>query len=245
VKTVAIIQAHMRSSRLPGKVLLDISGQTMLERVVKRVARCVEIGEVVVATSRLPVDDAVVEACRALSVRAFRGSDDDVLDRFLGAARSSGADICVRVTSDCPLIDPEVSDEIVRLFKAANPPVDYASNKIPQSWPRGLDTEVFTITALERAWEQAIRPYERTHVTVYMYEHPEQFRLLSATSEVDRSDWRWTVDTQEDLEFVRAVYDRLGADGAFGWRAVVDLLEREPELRDLNRQVTQKRVEDG
>lgn len=245
MKTVAVIQAHMGSSRLPGKVLIDIEGQTMLERVLKRAAGCVEIDEVVIATSVLPIDDAVVQACQALSVPVFRGSDDDVLDRFRGAARSRGADICVRITSDCPLIDPQVSDEIVRRFKGANPPADYASNKIPPSWPRGLDTEVFTIAALEQAWEQAIRPYERTHVTVYMYEHPEQFRLLSVTSDVDRSDWRWTVDTPQDLEFVRAVYARLGAEGDFGWRAVMDLLEREPELRVLNRQVTQKAVQDG
>jgi len=235
----------MGSSRLPGKVLMNIAGQTMLERVVRRTQRCAGLDDIVVATSTLTIDDSIAAECGKMNVPVFRGSDSDVLDRFTKAAMAHAADICVRITSDCPLIDPEVSGFIIGRFIEANPPVDYASNKIPQSYPRGLDTEVFTRDALERAWRNAAHPYQRSHVTIYIYENPGRFRLLSITSDVDRHDWRWTVDTLEDLEFVRKVYERLGKDGNFSWHDVLALLEREPMLCDINRQVAQKPVMEG
>ena len=244
-RTVAIIQARVGSSRLPGKVLHDLAGETVLAQVVRRTRRCRRIDQVIVATSTAPPDDAVAAACAGLSVPCFRGSELDVLDRFLRTAEAHDAAICVRITSDCPLIDPEVSDHVVACFQRSTPPADYASNKIPQTYPRGLDTEVFTLEALRRAHRLATAVYERTHVTIYMYEHPEQFRLLSVVSDVNRADWRWTVDTPEDLEFARAVYRRLGADGHFGWREVVALLEREPELRAINSHVSQKNVREA
>lgn len=245
MRTVAIIQAHIGSSRLPGKVLMNIAGQTMLERVVRRTQRCAGLDDIVVATSTLTIDDSIAAECGKMSVPVFRGSDSDVLDRFTKAAMAHAADICVRITSDCPLIDPEVSSFIIRRFFEANPPVDYASNKIPQSYPRGLDTEVFTREALERAWRNAGYLYQRSHVTIYIYENPDRFRLLSVTSDVDRHDWRWTVDTREDLEFVREVYDRLGKNCNFSWHDVVALLEREPMLCGINKQVVQKPIPDG
>lgn len=243
--TVAIIQARMGSSRLPGKVLMDLGGRTMLERIVRRVRRCKRVDQVAVATSVSPLDDRIVTKCEQIAVPVFRGSELDVLDRFMGAARAFQADVCIRITADCPLIDPEVTDYIIDRFWQANPAVDYASNKIPQSYPRGLDTEVFTLSALERAWQRASRPYERAHVTVYIYEHPEQFKLLSITSDVDRADWRWTVDTIEDLKFVREIYDRLGPDDQFSWRDVLSLLDREPALRKINSHVRQKPAREG
>lgn len=245
LKTVAIIQARMGSSRLRGKVLMDLAGRTVLERVVRRVQRCKCVDEVVVATSVSPDDDKIATRCRQMDVPVFRGSESDVLDRFLMTGRAHHADICVRITADCPLIDPEVSDEIIRRFRQASPPVDYASNKIPQSYPRGLDTEVFTLSSLERAWQNASQPYERAHVTIYMYEHPGQFTLLSITSDVNRADWRWTVDAVEDLDFIRQVYVRLGPDDRFTWHDVIALLDREPALRNINRHVVQKPVREG
>ena len=235
----------MGSSRLPGKVLKDIVGQSMLERVIARTRRMRQVHEVVVATSTDTGDDPIVELCSRLNVAGFRGHETDVLDRYLHAGRAHHADVCVRITSDCPLIDPALSDEIVDLFLSADPRIDYASNKIPQSYPRGLDTEVFTIDALDRAHRAAHQPYERSHVTIYMYEHPTEFRLLSIKSDVDRADWRWCVDTPEDLEFVRRAYTRLGADGEFGWKDLVSLLEHEPELRAINQHVVQKAVQQG
>lgn len=244
MKTVAIIQSHLGSSRLPGKILMDLVGRTVLERVVRRTQRCRGIDEVVVATSSSRIDDSVETACERIDVPVFRGSDSDVLDRFTKAAQQHLADVCVRITSDCPLIDPEVSDHIIRSFHQAVP-VDYASNKIPQSYPRGLDTEVFTRDALELAWEQAKEPYQRSHVTIYIYEHPEQFTLRSLTSSVNRADWRWTVDTPEDLEFVRQIYSRLGPEDDFGWQDVLALLDREPQLQRINQHIRQKEVHEG
>jgi spore coat polysaccharide biosynthesis protein SpsF len=203
------------------------------------------VDEVVVACATLPQDDVLESACREWGVPVFRGSDHDVLERFRGAAEKHDANACVRITSDCPLLDPGVSGEIVRRFHAAEPAVDYASNKIPQSFPRGLDTEVFTRAALERAAAEAAEAYERAHVTIHLYEHPERYRLLSVTSGVDRADWRWTLDTAEDLAFLRAVYARLGPGDGFAWTDVVALLQREPALMDINRHVPQKDAREG
>ncbi|MCO6400580.1 MAG: glycosyltransferase family protein [Verrucomicrobia bacterium] len=245
MKVVAIIQAHMSSSRLPGKVLLDLAGKPALLRVIERVRQFARVDEVVVAVSLLAADDILRELCNQWGVPVYRGDDRDVLSRFLGAAESAAADICVRITSDCPLIDPGVGDLIIERFLDADPRVDYASNKIPQSFPRGLDTEVFTIDALRRAARNAIQPYERAHVTIHMYEHPEQFRLLSVKSDVDRASWRWTLDTREDYAFMQSVYARMRSDRVFGWEEVLALLQREPELMLINAGVQQKDSREG
>jgi spore coat polysaccharide biosynthesis protein SpsF len=245
VRTVAIIQARLGSERLPGKVLLDLEGKSVLERVVSR-ARAIERADaVVVATSQVAADDRIAAECRRLRVECVRGSEDDVLDRFVAAAEHARAEACVRITADCPLLDPGVSDSIIRRFDEANGAADYVSNKIPQSFPRGLDTEVFTRDALERAWRDAKLPHERAHVTPYLYHHPELFRLISVTSDVDRADWRWTIDTPEDLEFVRELYRRIGDREDFTWLDVVDIVESDSELMLLNRHVRQKDVELG
>ena len=243
MKIVAIIQARMGSSRLPGKVLQDIQGETMLARVVTRVQRARAIGMVLVATSDGSADDRIVQECRRCSVPVFRGSEDDVLDRYFRAAQWAKADVVVRVTSDCPLIDPEITDKVVRAFLAGRP--DYASNTMIRTYPRGLDTEVMTRQALERAWHAADQPYQRAHVTPYIYEHPEEFDLLSVEGDVDRSQHRWTVDTPEDLEFVRAIYARLNDRKEFLAPDVFALLEREPELMELNRWIEQKALQEG
>jgi len=245
MKTVAIVQARVGSTRLPGKVLLDLAGKTVLERVVERVSRFTLVDEVVVATSELRADDPVAAECARIGVETFRGSESDVLDRFVGAADATGADVCVRLTADCPLLDPGVSDSIISVFHEADGVADYASNKIPQSFPRGLDTEVFSREALGRTAREARETYERVHVTAYMYRHPERFSLISVTSDVDRADWRWTVDTAEDLEFVREIYGRLGGTDDFSWHDVVALLDEEPSLKWINATVKQKEVDQG
>lgn len=245
MKVVAIIQARTGSTRLPRKVLQDLAGRTVLARVIDRVQRFTMIDDLIVATSTHESDDAIVEEATRARVETFRGSEADVLDRFVGAANYTDADVCVRLTADCPLLDPGVSDSIISLFLAAGGGVDYASNKIPQSFPRGLDTEVFSKDALEKAAREAHQQYERVHVTAYMYRHPARFNLLSVTSEVDRADWRWTVDTAEDLEFVREIYRRLDANGNFSWIDIVALLEDEPELMWINSHVQQKAIEAG
>lgn len=235
---IAIIQARMRSTRLPGKVLADLEGDTVLARVIARVRRCELINDVVVATSSDSADDPIVVECSRLSARVFRGSENDVLDRYFRAAQNVGAEIVVRITSDCPLIDPEVSDLTVRAFLANAP--DYASNILDRTYPRGLDTEVMSYAALESAWLEAADPYEREHVTPYLYRHPERFKLLSLKGDRNYSRFRWTLDTPEDLAFLRAIYRREADAVAVCWQDVINLLESEPGLIEINRNVTQK-----
>jgi spore coat polysaccharide biosynthesis protein SpsF len=148
----------------------------------------------------------------------------------------------VRITSDCPVIDPELIDETIRTF--LDQQADYASNSITPTYPRGLDTEVFTVAALERAWKNAVKPYEREHVTPYFYEHPELFRLASLNNKTDYSLHRWTLDTPEDLEFVRAVYNNFPGRDYFGWREVLELVERNPALAAINSYIRQKRLQE-
>jgi spore coat polysaccharide biosynthesis protein SpsF len=236
--TLAIIQARMGSNRLPGKVLMDLGGQTVLARVVRRLERSQQIGKLVVAMTSAPADDEIVDECKRLQVSSFRGSEDDVLDRYCQAARSYPADAVVRITSDCPLIDPTLVDETIRVLRDDH--ADYASNVFPRTYPRGLDAEVFTSAALEHAWREARESYEREHVTPYLYEHPRTFRLASISGDVDHSHYRWTLDTPGDLELLRAIYSRFDNRDDFQWQDVIRLMEREPELAELNSQILQK-----
>jgi len=238
LKTVAIIQARMGSTRLPGKVIMDLGGDTVLARVVRRLCRAKFVDEIVIATTSSDADDAIVRECERLGVPWFRGSEDDVLDRYYQAAQTYAAGAVVRITSDCPLIDPELVDGTIRVFQEQH--CDYASNLFPRTYPRGLDTEVFTVAALERDWREARAPYQREHVTPFLYEHPELFRLVSLRGQIDYSQYRWTLDTAEDLQLLRAIYARFSNQDNFGWREAVALMEREPELAELNSRVLQK-----
>lgn len=243
MKIVAVIQARMGSTRLPGKVLMDICGRTMLERVVRRTQNAQLVDEVIVATTTNHADDAIVHECNRLGVALFRGSEDDVLDRYFCAARTHSADAVVRITSDCPLIDPELIDQVIAAFCSND--CDYAANIIERTYPRGLDTEAIKIEALERAWREAKEPYQRAHVSPYIFFQPQLFPQISVKGDRDSSQYRWTVDTQPDLELVRTIYARLGNDDDFSWQDVLDLVEREPELAEINRHVEQKKVEQG
>lgn len=237
---VAIVQARLGSTRLPGKVLLDLAGRTMLDRVLERVARARRIDRVVVATTTEARDDRLVEHCRRRGHHVFRGSEDDVLDRYHGAAQAAEAATVVRITSDCPLISPSVSDQVVAAFAEGG--CDYASNVLPpRTFPHGLDTEVFSFEALERAWREDKDPTLREHVTPYIYRHPETFRLRRVAHTEDLSRLRWTVDTPEDFELVRRVYDHF-RDRPFDWTDVLALLRDHPEWSAINRHVQQKRV---
>lgn len=241
VNVVAVVQARLGSTRLPGKVLLDVGGASMLARTVRRLQRARLVDTVVVATSTTPQDDAVERAARELGVAVCRGSEDDVLARYAQAAGESRAEVVVRVTSDCPLIDPDVVDLVVASFRAACPTADYASNTQHRTYPRGLDVEAFSAAALERADREARTEAQREHVTPYFYQHPELFHLVSVANDRDLAAYRFTVDTAEDLAFARAVYARIGGD-AFGWREVIRLLEAEPSLAAINRDIVQKQL---
>lgn len=248
MKQVAIIQARVGSTRLPGKVLLPLGGTTVLGCVLDRLRVCRRLDEVVVATSTLPADDAVQREASRLNAPVYRGSPEDVLDRFHAAAVASGADVVVRITSDCPLIDGALVDHMLEAFAERKAPCDYLSNTMTRTFPRGLDTEIFTSPALERAAKNAREPYQREHVTPYFYQHPEAFHLCNYVdpSGANRSNLRWTLDTPEDYAFIQAVYssceyalprDLTTADAL---RAI----ETHPGLLDINQHVRQKTLDE-
>ena len=227
----AIVQARMGSTRLPGKVLMDICGHPMLWHVVNRVRQAKLVDDVLVATSESTSDDPVAAFCEQAGIPCFRGSEDDVLDRYYQAAKWVGTDVIVRITADCPLIDPDVVDDVVKCYVDGD--YDYVSNISPPTLPDGLDTEVFSLEALERAWGEAKWQTEHEHVTPYIRKHPELFRVGNITYKENLASMRWTVDEPQDLEFVRAVYDHLKSTSS-GMAAVLDVLKKHPELMEIN-----------
>lgn len=236
MRTVAIVQARMGSSRLPGKVLEDLGGETMLGRVVERLRAAWSLDAIVIATTVHGGDDALVREARRLDVGAYRGSETDVLARYLGAARSYAADAIVRVTSDCPLLDPGVVDEVVA---ALDRDIDYASNTHARTYPRGLDTEALHRDTLERIARLGTSAAAREHVTAFVMEQPKLFRVAQVRAATDDSDLRWTVDTQEDLAMVRAVYAQFG-DAIRPYRELVAAIRARPDLATTNAHVQQK-----
>ena len=240
MRTVAIIQARTGSTRLPGKVLLPLLGEPVLAHVVRRVSRASRVDAVVVATTTAPGDDPIAELGRTSGWLVTRGSEEDLLERYLEAARAHDAERVVRITSDCPLIDPALIDEVVEALEASG--ADYASNSLePRTYPRGLDAEAMTMTALETAGREDHDPASREHATPYLYRHPERFRLQAVRGIEDRSEHRWTLDTPEDYELIRRLYDALGRDD-FGWLDALAIAEAHPEWSALNRHVRQKTV---
>jgi spore coat polysaccharide biosynthesis protein SpsF len=230
----------MGSTRLPGKVLLPLLGSPILEHVVDRTARAALVDAVVVATTLLPEDDVIDDLARQRDWPLTRGSATDLLDRYVQAAREHQADVVVRITSDCPLIDPQVVDETIAALEDAV--VDYASNSLePRTFPRGLDVEVVDRAALETAWRDDRNPAWREHATPYIYRHPDRFRLQRVAAGGDWSRHRWTVDTSEDFDLVRRIYDALGND-TFGWVEALAVVEAHPDWSSLNESVAQKPV---
>ena len=247
----------MGATRLPGKVLLDIGGQPMLVRVVERVRRARRVDRVVVATTTEDQDDPVAELCAQRGYACARGSLYDVLDRYVQAARAFDADAIVRITADCPVIDPQLIDLCVDEFRKAG--ADFAATRLPPPWPRtypiGEDVEVVRRAALERAWQEADRPHQREHVMPFFYEglpivplavplaqldSPRGFHLALLNHVPDCGAFRWTVDTPEDLELLRQVYARFDNRDSFGWTEVLALFGREPGLAKINASVPQK-----
>jgi spore coat polysaccharide biosynthesis protein SpsF (cytidylyltransferase family) len=223
----------MSSTRLPGKVLMDIKGRPMLWHVVHRVCQSKLLDETLVATSDNALDDSIAEFCEQEGIRCFRGSEGDVLDRYHQAARWVGAHAIVRVTADCPLIDPVVLDKVVAVYLDGE--YEYVSNALERTYPDGLDTEVFSFKALEKAWREATLSSEREHVTPYIWKNEEISRLRQVIQEPDLSSFRWTVDEPEDMQFVRKVYDHLYQPGEiFLMQDVVKLLEGHPGLLAIN-----------
>lgn len=233
-RVVAIIQARTGSTRLPGKVLMPIAGKPMLWHVIDRLKNCKNVDSIVVATTNRDEDKPLLEIAKESSVETFAGSEDDVLDRYYQAAKKFYADVIVRITADCPLLDPKIVDDVVDYYR--NNAVDYVNTG--PSFPEGVDTEIFSFNALETAWKNAKRNYEREHPSIYIHEHPEKFKLAKIENKKDMSHICLTVDRAEDLIVVRKVFERLYKEGeVFHMQEVLDFLEKNPEIMEINREV--------
>jgi len=231
LKTLAIVQARMGSTRFPNKVMKPILGVPLIELLLERLSRSKGIEGIILATSQDPKNLSLVEHVRQLGYDISQGSENDVLDRYYQAARPHQPEIIVRITGDCPLIDPVMVDVVLSAFKSAN--VDYACNTHPPTYPDGLDTEVFTFEALERAWKCATEPYEREHVTPYIHKSG-RFRLLNVPHAENCSSERWTVDEPEDFEVVKNIFEYFHPRRDFGWLEVLQLRRDQPELFAAN-----------
>jgi spore coat polysaccharide biosynthesis protein SpsF len=238
-RVVVIVQARMTSTRLPGKVLMDLAGKPMLERQLERLARCERADEIVLATTSNATDDPLAELAARLGLRCHRGSEHDVLDRYAGAARAAEANVVVRVTADCPLIDAAETDAVI---EALAPGIDYAANVLERDLPRGLDVEALWRDTLERVDRMATSARAREHVTYFIHsERPQLFALRAVRRPFAAADLRWTVDTPEDLEVVRRLYDELGlAERPLPLADVIAHVRAHPELAVLNADIAQK-----
>jgi spore coat polysaccharide biosynthesis protein SpsF len=261
LRVVAIIQGRMSSSRLPGKILADIAGRPMLAHVYMRSSRAASVTGTIFATTTDASDDPVAEYCDFSGIPFRRGSLYDVLDRYYQTAQAAEADVVVRITADCPVIDPVLIDDVVRMV--TDDRVDFAANRLPPPWgrtyPIGLDVEACNFTALAKAWKEAGEPQQREHVMPYFYEgvqlntvnrrlqtgtSPRGFNIALLHHTTDFGDYRWTVDTAEDLEFIRQVYSRFDGCDDFSWKDVLELVHNEPDLMKINAGVQHKTLKD-
>jgi spore coat polysaccharide biosynthesis protein SpsF len=241
-KVVAIIQARMGSTRLPGKVMMDIVGKPMLWHIINRVQRSQLLDEIVVATTTRKEDSVIAALAAECGTGVFLGSDWDVLDRYYRCAKKARTGTVVRITADDPFKDPAVTDLMVRTYLDHKGGVDYVSNTIRPTFPEGLDVEVFSYSALEDAWANAKDAFDREHVTAYLWRNPDRFRLLNVENELgDLSHMRWTVDTPEDLAFARAIYERLfDKKEIFLAADILQLLKESPDIAEINKSTKQR-----
>jgi spore coat polysaccharide biosynthesis protein SpsF len=241
-KVVAIIQARMGSTRLPGKVMMDIAGRPMLWHVINRIGHSQSVDEAVVATSTMEEDKVIASLAEEYGVGAFFGSDLDVLDRYYRCATKFHAETIVRITADDPFKDPAVVDLIVQTYLDRREELDYVSNTIKPTYPEGLDVEAFSYQALSSAWKEANDAFDREHVTAYLWRNPKRFKLLNVENRLgDMSQLRWTVDTPEDMAFARAVYGRLfHKKKVFLMEDILNLLKESPEIGRVNKDVKQR-----
>lgn len=231
MKVVAIIQSRMGSTRLPGKSMAEVCGKPLLAHVIARVGKARRVHTLMVATTEDREDSRIAEFCADQNTPCYRGSVNDVLDRYFQAALSQKADVIVRITGDCPLIDAQVVDATIDEFLKGD--CDYAANVLPPTFPDGLDTEVFSMETLEKAWREAKLSSEREHVTPYIYKHPELFRLRNHANAQDLSHMRWTVDQAADLELIRIILDRPGGID-LSMQDIVELFKNDPQLAQVN-----------
>ncbi len=238
---IAIIQARMGSTRLPGKVLKEVNGKPLLLHQIERLKRCKKIDKLIIATTTEIQDNVLVDFCNKYNINVFRGSEENVLERYYGAWKKFGGEMIVRLTSDCPIIDPEIVDRLIEYFDANN--FDYASNTIERTFPRGLDTEVFSATALENSYENAMLDRDIEHVTPYMYMNPDKFKLGNYIGDRNHSMYRWTVDTEEDLKLIELLLTAYcGRENDLNLKQAVELMEANPTWFEINKEIEQKKI---
>ncbi len=241
-KVAAIIQARQGSVRLPGKVMKKVLGKPLLEFLLERVARVPALQDVVVATTDQESDDPIASFCERASISYYRGDSEDVLGRFLGAAQKFSVEVIVRITADCPLIAPEIIDKVVQRYLSLYPEIDYVSNTLIRTYPRGMDVEVFSFKSLNEAAERAVKVSDREHVTSFIYSHPHRFRLAKVLGDIDDSRFRWTVDTQEDFQLIKNLIETLyPANNQFTYKDLLEAMEEHPDWFFINSHVEQKK----
>lgn len=233
----------MRSTRLPGKIMRPILGRPMLELMIERLKHARRLDHIVVATTINRDDDVVEELARRLDIGCFRGSEDDVLDRVLQAARAAYASVIVEITADCPLIDPSVVDKVVDVYLTHQ--FDFVANRLRPTFPDGLGVRVFSTALLEKVASLTQDPVDRENVSLYIWEHPEKFSLHNVESDLQEKYWdlRLTVDTLEDFVLITKIYDELyPKNPAFGLHEILELMDRKSHLAEINRHIPPKRV---
>lgn len=239
---IVIIQARMGSSRLPGKVLMDLEGKSVLEHVIQRLKNSKMINDIIIATSNKEIDNRIVELCNLINIKCFRGSEDNVLERYYKCAKEYNGDIIVRVTSDCPLIDSKVLDEMLEFYLNNKYKfITNAGNEKYRTYPRGLDIEIFSFELLERAYLNSSQLYEQEHVTPYIYEN--ECSIFYYKNSIDYSSYRLTLDTKEDYLLIKTIYNKLYKDShEFYMNEIIQLLNENPELLDINKNIKQKSI---
>lgn len=239
--TKVIVQARIGSTRLPGKVLKELCGKPVLWHVWNRLCHAKKVDDIIIATTLLPEDDSIQSFCEEYNIPFYRGSSNDVLSRYYEAAKKYDAKTIIRVTADCPVIDPVIIDHLIASYKLKK--VDYMSNGMTRTFPRGLDAEIFSFDILQRAYKEASLEYEREHVTPYLYRHPEIFSLNSFLNTEDLSFHRWTVDTEEDFELIKIIYDSLyHKKEIFLLDDILKLFSERPDLIKINQHIEQKKL---
>jgi spore coat polysaccharide biosynthesis protein SpsF len=240
-KIVATIEARMSSTRLPGKVLMPLAGKPNLERLIERLRRSAYLDDIVIATTTNPADDAIVSFAEGVGCKVWRGSEENVLERVLEAAQSVGADLIVEITGDCPLVDWRHVDRLIEIYTDGG--YDYVANNMERTFPRGMDVQVFSVQTLSEVNTLTQDPVDQENVSIYIYNHPERYRLYNWAAEgrMARKDLRVTLDTREDYQLLNTIFEKLlPANSDFSAEEVIALFEKEPQLADINAGIKQK-----
>jgi len=237
MKIVAIVQARMGSTRLPRKMMLNLVGQPVISRIFERIKYSKYIDEAWLATTNSTNDEVLASWANNNKINCFRGSEDDVLDRYYQTAKKSRADVVIRLTGDCPLLDPQIIDKVIEVYKKENGNLDYVSNVHPPTYPDGMDVEVVSFFALEEAWQSAKLKSEREHVTPYIWKKLDLYKTRNVIHDVDLSNYRWTLDTEDDLRLIEKIYREMNKVESFcGLDCILKIVNQYPEWNSINNQ---------